>query len=95
MSKRTTRGASKQQELLAAQKAAEELEVAELQLSSSDEEEEYDSEASLSGSGSDGEQGEGGEGAEADEAIENALLGYMAAAEKQRQQEGGSDRCGQ
>ena len=93
MSKRTTRGASKQQELLAAQKAAEELEVADLQLSSSDEEEEYDSEASLSGS--DGEQGEGGEGAEADEAIENALLGYMAAAEKQRQQEGGSDRCGQ
>ena len=94
MSKRTTRGASKQQELLAAQKAAEELEVAELQLSSSDEEEEeeYDSEASLSASGSDGEEGE--EGAEVDEEIENAVLGYMAAAEKQRQQQGDSGRCG-
>lgn len=85
MSKRSARG-SRQAEVLPAQQP-EELDAAELQLSS---DEEYDSDdsdlASLSGS-----DGEGGSGV--DREIENAVLGYMAAAEKQRQGGGGgSDR---
>jgi hypothetical protein len=67
----------------------DQLDVADLQLSS---DEEYDSDASdpASWSGGDG----GGEGV--DREIEQAVLGYMAAAEQQRQRQqrggDGSDR---
>lgn len=98
MSKRSARGGSRQQELLAAEPEQQpELNAADLQLSSSDDEE-YESGDSELVSGSDGEQEAGGGEAEVDREIENAVLGYMAAAEKRRQQRqsgsGGSARCG-
>ncbi len=88
MSKRSARGGSKRPEVLAAQPAEEDLDAADLQLSSDDEYEPGDSDDLASLSGSDGEDGGG---SDVDRDIENAVLGYMAAADKHRrlEQEGG------
>jgi hypothetical protein len=89
MSKRSARGAGKA-ELLPAQ-PAEELEVADLQLSSEDDESDVDIDSDLASlSGSDGED-EGGSGV--DREIEDAVLGYMAAADKHRRSGQSDSRC--
>jgi hypothetical protein len=80
MSKRSARGGSKQSEVLAAQ-PEEDLDAADLQLSSDDEYESGDDSDLASLSGSDGEDGGG---SDVDRDIENAVLGYMAAADKNR-----------
>ena len=89
MSKRTLRS-SRLQEVVAPPVLQDEpeLDAADLALSSEEEYESGDDDlASLSGS-----DGDGGGGAEAgvDREIENAVLGYMGAAERQRQ---GGFRC--